>query len=150
VSPVYKIEGETPAAAPAPPAQKEAAMASTTVTPSASAKESWLGKVWNWISGEVKHVEADVETIFGSDLAQKIEAAGAALLKSNYGPLITAALAEATDVATGQMNIGKAMDTLISMFKAESVSLSKAAALQIIGVAQNSLPALPSTVTPVA
>lgn len=123
---------------------------SSSTTPAApvSTSESILGKIWNWIKGEAKHVENGIEDLFGSDVAAKIEAAGKALLESNYGPLITAALADATDVVTGQMSVSKAISSLISLFEAEGKSLSQAAALQLIGVAQNALPALPQTVTP--
>jgi len=107
-----------------------------------------LAKIWNWIKGEAQHVEAGISDLFGSDTAQKIEAAGKALLESNFGPLITTALADATDVVTGQMSVSKAISSLISLFQSEGKSLSQAAALQIIGIAQNSLPAQPKTVTP--
>jgi hypothetical protein len=127
-------------------------MSSTTTAPAAP-KESLLAKFWNFIKNEISHVEAGIEAIFGSDVAQKIEAAGKALLESQFGPLIPAAIADATDVATGQMSVSKAITSLIAMAEAEGKSLTQAAALQIIGVAQNSLPAAKGpggTVTPVA
>jgi hypothetical protein len=129
----------TTMATPAPPAAP---------APTPAQSTSLLEKIWNWIKGEAKHVEAGIEDIFGSDVAQKIEAAGKSLIESNYGPLITAAIAEATDVVTGQMSVSKAVDALVALFAAESKSISKAAALQLIGVAQNALPANPATVTP--
>lgn len=118
-------------------------------TPAAPApKESLLAKLWNWIKGEVVHVEQGIEDIFGSNVAQSIESAGKALLESNFGPLIPAAIAEATEVATGQLDVSKAITQLVAMFEAEGKQLSRSAALQIIGVAQNALPAQPKTVTP--
>jgi len=124
-------------------------------TPAAPApKESVLEKVWNWFKKEVTHVEDGIETIFGSNAAQAIESAGKELLSSNFGPLITAALADATDVATGQMSVSKAIDGLVSGFEAAGKTITKAAALQIIGVAQNALPVntgtSATTVTPTA
>lgn len=141
------------------PAASAPQKASTTVvtpaTPAAPAapapKQSVFEKIWTWIKGEVTHVETGISDLFGSDAAAKIEAAGKALLESNFGPLITTALADATNVATGQMSVSKAISSLISQFEAEGKTLSQAAALQIIGVAQNSLPVALSgsnTVTP--
>lgn len=125
-------------------------MSSSTTTPAATppTSTSILEKIWNWIKGEAKHVETGIEDLFGSDVAAKIEAAGKALLESNYGPLITAALADATNVVTGQMSVSKAISSLVALFEAEGKQLTQAAALQLIGLAQNSLPAVPQTITP--
>lgn len=120
---------------------------SSTPAPAPATKEGWLQKVWTWITGEVTHVENGIADIFGSEAAQNIEAAGKALISSNFGPLITAALADATDVATGQMSVSKAVTSLVSLFKAEGKTLTSQAALQVIAVAQNSLPANAQTVT---
>jgi len=151
---LLKSQPAAPAVVAAASGQKGTNMSTTNPAPapapSASTSVSIFGKLWNWIKGEAKHVETGIADLFGSDAAAKIEAAGKALIESNFGPLVTAAVAEATDVATGQMSIGKAISTLIAMFEAEGKSLSQAAALQIIGLAQNALPANPSTVTPVA
>lgn len=114
---------------------------------SATTSTSIFEKIWNWIKGEAKHVEVGIEDLFGSTVAQQIEAAGKSLLASNFGPLITAALAEATEVATGKLNVSTAISTLVKMFEAEGKTLTQAAALQIIGIAQNALPANPATVT---
>jgi len=124
-------------------------MASSTAQP-AAAPQSAFAKIWNFIKGEAKHVENGIADLFGSDAAGKIESAAKALVESNYGPLVTAAIADATDVVTGQMSVSKAISSLVSMFEAEGKQLSKSAALQIIGLAQNSLPAVPQTVTPAA
>jgi hypothetical protein len=127
-------------------------MSSTNPAPVAP-KESVLQKLWGWIEKEVTHVEAGIADIFGSDAAAKIEAAGKALLQSNFGALIPAAIADATDVVTGQMSVSKAIESLIAMAEAEGKQLTTAAALQIIGVAQNALPAAKGpggTITPVA
>src|SRR5271156_1179859 len=110
-------------------------MSSSPTAPAAT--QGWFAKVWNWFKGQVVHVENGIEDIFGSDAAKAIEAAGKALLETNYGPLITAALADAADVVTGQMSVSKAITSLISLFEQEGKTLSQAAALQIIGVAQN-------------
>lgn len=121
-------------------------MSSTSTTPS----ESVFQKFWNWIKGTVVHVEAGIEEIFGSTAAQAIETAGKELLSSNFGPLITTALADATNVVTGEMSVSAAITGLVKLFESEGKSLSTAAALQIIGVAQNALPVKSTTVTPVA
>lgn len=136
---------------PAASAPQKATTMSTTAPAAPAPKQSVFEKIWTWIKGEVTHVEAGISDLFGSDAAAKIEAAGKALLESNFGPLITTALADATNVATGQMSVSKAISSLISQFEAEGKTLSQAAALQIIGVAQNSLPVALSgsnTVTP--
>jgi len=121
-----------------------------TPAPAPAPKESVLQKIWNWLKNGVTHVEAGIADLFGSNAAQAIETAGKELLSSNFGPLITTALADATDVVTGQMSVSKAVTGLIALFEAEGKSLSSAAALQIIGVAQNALPVKSGTVTPVA
>lgn len=114
------------------------------------ASTSILGKLWDWLKGEVVHVEAGIEEVFGSSVAQSIESAGKALLESNFGPVIATALADATDVATGQMSVSKAISGLVTGMEAAGKSITSAAALQIIGVAQNALPVKAATVTPTA
>lgn len=128
-------------------------MSSTTVVlppGSTPAAESFLQKIWNWIKGKAKIVEADVEAIIGSGAAQQLESIGKTLLDSWAGPLAVAAMQEATDVVTGQMSVSKAVSSLIASAKTSGKSLSEAAALQIIALLQNSLPtAQDPTVTPV-
>jgi hypothetical protein len=128
-------------------------MSSGTVAPVTPATTSFFGKIWNFLKGAVVHVEDGIEDVFGSKAAQAIEAAGKALIESDFGPLIPAALADATDVATGQMSVSKAVSSLITMAGAAGKKLTAAAALQAIAVAQNSLPVnttASNTVTPVA
>jgi hypothetical protein len=125
-------------------------MSSSPATPTPTPKESVFQKFWAWIIAGVTHVENGIEDLFGSKAATAIETAGKELLSSNFGPLITTALADATDVVTGQMSVSKAIASLIALFEAEGKSLSTAAALQIIGVAQNALPVKGSTVIPIA
>lgn len=122
----------------------------STPAPAPAPKESWISKVWGWIENEVTHVEAGIEDLFGSNVAQAIEQAGKSIIQGEYGPLVTQALAEATDVVTGQMSVSKAISALVSLFEQNGKTLSQAAALQLIGVAQNALPAKPATITPVA
>jgi hypothetical protein len=95
-------------------------------------------------------LESGISEIFGSTAAQSIEAAGKALLSSEFGPVIVSALGDATDVVTGQMSVSKAISSLVSGAEAAGKSLTSAAALQVIGVAQNALPVKASSVTPVA
>ena len=115
-----------------------------------AAKEGALAKVWDWFKKEVTHVESGIEAIFGSTAAQAIETAGKEMLSSDMGPVIVTALADATNVVTGQMSVSAAITNVVAGFKAAGKEISQSAALQIIGVAQNALPAKPATVTPVA
>lgn len=123
---------------------------STVPVPTPATQESFLQKVWTWIVGKTQVVETDLAAILGSKAASDLEAVGKALLTSWVGPLATSALADATDVASGQMSISKAITSLISSAEASGKSLSGAAALQVIALAQNSLPVSTpdSTVTP--
>jgi hypothetical protein len=122
-------------------------MSSSTTQPT----QNEFQKIWGWIKKEITVVEADLAKIIGSDDAQKLEAIGKNLLDGFLGPLATAAIAEATDVATGKMSVSKAIEALIAMAEAEGKQLSQAAALQVIALAQNSLPTSNGqTVTPVA
>ena len=122
-----------------------------TAAPAAStAKTGEMVKVWQWIEKEVTHVEVGIEDNFGSQAAQAIETAGKELLSSDMGPVIVTALADATNVVTGQMSVSAAITNLVTAFKAAGKKLTESAALQVIGVAQNALPAKPQTVTPVA
>jgi hypothetical protein len=126
---------------------------SSSTTAVASTSTSVLGKIWAWFKKETTVVEADLAKIVGSETAAKIEAAGKALLETDLGPLAAAAIADATDVVTGQMSVSKAIGSLITMAEADGKQLSQAAALQVIALAQNALPVNSSTattVTPVA
>lgn len=114
---------------------------------STSAKESVLAKVWNWIKSDVKIVETGVQDLIGSKAAAAIETAGKELLDSAGGPLVAAALADATNVVTGELSLGAAVSSLIGMAEKAGVALSKEAATQLIALGQNALPAKPSTVT---
>lgn len=122
----------------------------TTAPAMPAPKESILQKIWGWFKSGVVHVENGIEDLFGSNVAQAIETAGKGILDGAYGPLVTTALADATDVVSGQMSVSKAITSLIALLESEGKMLTKAAALQLIGVAQNALPASPATVTPVA
>ena len=125
-------------------------MASTTVTP-APPSVSVFTKIWDWIKKGVTVVETDLAKILGSDTAQKLEAIGKTLLDGELGPLAAAAIADATDVVSGQMSVSKAITSLISLAETNGKQLSQAAALQVIALAQNALPtANGATVTPVA
>jgi hypothetical protein len=121
-------------------------MSSTPVTP----KESWLQKAWDWVVKQVKIVETDVEDLIGPQAAQQLEAIGKNLLSGPAGAWVTQALADATNVVTGQMSVSAAITSLIALAKADGKQISEAGALQLIGLAQNALPAKPATVTPVA
>jgi len=123
---------------------------STSATPAIPASaESELQKIWNWIKSKVTIVEQDLAELIGSDEAAKIESAGKALLNSWIGPLAVTALGEATDVVSGTMSVSKAVGNLISAAKSSGKSISGAAALQAIALAQNALPtAQDPTVTP--
>jgi hypothetical protein len=127
---------------------------STPATAAPAPKESLFEKLWGWIKKETTNVEEGIEDIFGSNAAQAIESAGKELLSSNFGPVIAASIADATDAVTGQMSVSKALDNIVSGFEAAGKSVTKAAALQILGVAQNALPVgtgtASTTVTPVA
>jgi hypothetical protein len=128
---------------------------STTVQPVvAAAATSELQKIWNWIKAKVVIVEADLAKIVGSKTAAELEAIGKTLLNSELGPLATAAITDATDIATGQMSVSKAISGLVSSAASNGKTVSQAAALQVIGLLQNSV-SVPSagtdtTVTPVA
>jgi hypothetical protein len=131
-------------------AKGETPMASTTVTP-APPNVSVFTKIWDWIKKGVTVVETDLAKILGSDTAQKLEAIGKTLLDGELGPLAAAAIADATDVVSGQMSVSKAITSLISLAETNGKQLSQAAALQVIALAQNALPtANGATVTPVA
>lgn len=118
-------------------------------TPAPAAPVSEIGKIWNWVKKETVIVEGDVASILGSSLTQKLEAIGKELLDSELGPLATAAIADATDVVTGQMSVSKAIESLVAAAEAAGKTLSKSAALQVIGIAQNALPVgTTQTVTP--
>lgn len=114
---------------------------STPATPATPAPaESELQKIWNWIKAKVTIVEADLAELIGSDAAANLESAGKALLDSWIGPLAVTALSEATDVVTGTMSVQKAVGNLIAAAKSQGKSVSAAAALQAIALAQNALP----------
>jgi hypothetical protein len=110
---------------------------------------SELTKIWNWIKGKVVIVENDLASILGSKAATDLETIGKTLLDSWIGPLATAAIAEATEVATGNMSVSKAVSNLVSAASSNGKTVSTAAALQVIALAQNALP-VTGTVTPVA
>jgi hypothetical protein len=129
-------------------AQGEASM-STTGTPVPS--ESVFEKIWSWVKKETTIVEADLAKILGSTAAADLETIGKTLLSGELGPLATAAIADATDVVTGQMSVSKAISSLVTLAEANGKTLSQAAALQVIALAQNALPvSAGATVTPVA
>jgi hypothetical protein len=129
---------------------------STSATPIvATPAVSELQKIWNWIKAKAVVVEADLAKILGSKTAADLEAIGKTLLDSWIGPLATAAITVATDVITGQMSVSKAVDALVTSAEANGKTVTKAAALQVIALAQNtvsvSVPgSTDSTVTPVA
>jgi hypothetical protein len=125
-------------------------MATTPVTPAPT--ESVLDKIWNWIKGKATIVETDLTEVLGSKAAQDLEAVGKTMLDSWIGPLATAAIADATDVATGTMSVSKAIASLVSSAASSGKTVSQAAALQTIAIVQNALPANTAngTVTPVA
>lgn len=123
-------------------------MSSSTVAP--ATQESMIQKVWGWVKKSFVVVETDVAKILGADVTSKIESAGKALIESDFGPLIMSALVDATDVVTGKMSVSKAIDSLVAEAEAAGKQISKAAALQMIGLAQNALPAQAATVTPTA
>jgi hypothetical protein len=130
-------------------------MASTTAgpapAPTAPQQVNVFTKIWNWIKKGVTVVEADLAAILGTETTAKLEVIGKALLDGELGALAAAAIADATDVATGQMSVSKAIASLISLAEAEGKKLSQAAALQVIALAQNALPtASGATVVPVA
>lgn len=113
-------------------------------------KESWLKKAWDWVVKEVKIVETDVEDLIGPELTSQLEAIGKSVLSGPAGAWVTQALADATNVATGQMSVSAAIKSLIALAAADGKQISEAGALQLIGLAQNALPAKPATITPVA
>jgi len=122
---------------------------STPATPAPA--ESVFDKIWNWIKGKVTIVEQDLAALIGPTEAAKIESAGKALLDSWIGPLAVTACQEATDVLTGQMSIGKAISGLIAAAESTGKSISAAAALQAVALAQNAVSTKADpTVTPVA
>jgi hypothetical protein len=122
----------------------------TPATPApATPSVSVLTKIWDWIKGKVVIVETDLEKIIGSTAAADLEKVGKTLLDSWIGPLATAAIADATDVVTGQMSISKAISGLIAAAESTGKTVTAAAALQVIALAQNALP-VAGTVTPVA
>jgi hypothetical protein len=124
-------------------------MSSTNATPAAN--ENLFEKIWGWMKKEVTIVENDLAKIIGSDEAAKLEAIGKTLLDGELGPLATAAIADATDVVTGKMSVSKAITSLVALAEQNGKTLSQAAALQVIALAQNSLPVgQGTTVTPVA
>jgi hypothetical protein len=110
---------------------------------------SVLTKIWDWIKGKAVIVEEDLAKILGSKAAADLEMVGKTLLESWIGPLATAAIADATDIATGQMSISKAVTNLVASAESTGKTVSTAAALQVIALAQNALP-VAGTVTPVA
>lgn len=123
---------------------------STPATPATPAAPiSDLQKIWNWIKGKTVIVETDLEKIIGSKAAADLESVGKTLLDSWIGPLAAAAIGDATDIVTGQMSVSKAASGLIAAAKSTGKEVSAAAAIQIIALAQNSLP-VEGTVTPVA
>ncbi|HWC97242.1 MAG TPA: hypothetical protein VG456_10840, partial [Candidatus Sulfopaludibacter sp.] len=87
-----------------------------TATPAPGVSE--LQKIWNWIKSKVAIVEADLAKILGSKTASELEAIGKTLLDSWIGPLAVAAITEATDIATGQMSVSKAIAGLITSAEA--------------------------------
>jgi hypothetical protein len=109
---------------------------------------SELTKIWNWIKGKTVIVEDDLAKIIGSKAAADLESVGKTLLDSWIGPLATAAIADATDIATGQMSVSKAVSSLVQAAVASGKTLTAAAAVQVIALAQNALP-VAGTVTPV-
>jgi hypothetical protein len=118
-----------------------------------STSTSIFSKIWSWLKKSVSVVEADLAKIVGPDTAAKIEAAGKALLDGELGPLAAAAIVDATDVTNGTMSVSKAIDSLVTMAEADGKAISKAAALQVIALAQNALPigsTSATTITPVA
>jgi hypothetical protein len=124
-------------------------MSSTTPTP---ISESVFQKIWGWIKKEANVVEADLAKVLGSKAAADVEAAGKALLDSDLGPLVTAAIQDATDVTNGQMSVSKAIDNLIQLAATAGKAISKSAALQLIGLLQNTVKvgSTGAAVTPVA
>jgi hypothetical protein len=122
--------------------------AAVTAAPSVSE----LTKIWNWIKGKVVVVETDLVSILGSKAAADLEAVGKTMLDSWIGPLATSAIADATDIVTGQMSVSKAVSGLVASATSTGKTVSAAAALQAIAIIQNALPVgtANGTVTPVA
>jgi hypothetical protein len=114
------------------------------------AQESVLQKIWGWITKETKAVETGIEDFIGTKATADLEAVAKGLIQGAWGPFIASALADATDVVSGQMSVSKAISSLIAMAETEGKQLSSAAALQLIALGQNALPAQPKTITPVA
>jgi hypothetical protein len=127
-------------------------MSTTSILPAAPTPApavSFLTKLWDWVKGKVVIVEADMASVLGSKATADLEAIGKTLLDSWVGPLAVSALSDATDVATGQMSVSKAISSLVAGAASSGKSLSQAAALQVIALAQNALPtATDNTVTP--
>lgn len=128
-------------------------MTDTATPPTSAPSESFFAKVWNWVKKETVVVETDLAKIIGPNLTAELETIGKTLLDGELGPLAAQAIADATDVATGQMSVSKAISSLVALAEADGKALSQAAALQVIALAQNALPVGSSnatTVTPVA
>lgn len=113
-------------------------------------QQSLINKFWGWVKKEFVVVETDLAKILGADVTSNIESAGKALIESDFGPLIMSALVDATDVVTGNLSVSKAITSLVAEAEAAGKAISKAAALQMIGLAQNALPAQPATISPIA
>lgn len=114
---------------------------------------NFFEKVWTWVKKEAKIVESDLASIVGPKLTGELEAIGKELLDGELGPLAAQAIADATEVATGKMSVSKAITSLVALAEQDGKSLSQAAALQVIALAQNALPVgstTATTVTPVA
>jgi hypothetical protein len=129
-------------------------MSSTSSTPAPAAPSaSFFAKVWTWVKKETVVVEADLAKILGPNLTAELETIGKNLLDGELGPLAVQAIADATDVASGTMSVSKAVSSLITLAETNGKTLSQAAALQVIALAQNALPvgsSTATTVTPVA
>jgi hypothetical protein len=107
-------------------------------TPAPSASE--LTKIWNWIKSKAVIVEADLAKVIGPKVTGELEAIGKYFLDGELGPLATAAITDATDVATGTMSVSKAISGLVTSAAANGKTLSTAAALQVIALVQNVVP----------
>ena len=113
-------------------------------------------KLWADIVAKTAVVENDLTNIVGPTESAKLEAWGKNFLSTWAGPLAQAALTDATDAVSGEMSVSAACTSFIALAAKQGKTVSQAAALQVIALAQNSLPVEspistePTTVTPVA
>ena len=115
-------------------------MSTSPTTPAAASTPatsvSVLQKIENWFKNAKVKLEADLAAILGPTLANELETAVSGLLKTAEGQIALAAVTEAADVTTGQVNVQQAVNATVAAVQKTGKTLTQSAATLLVAAAQ--------------